>query len=343
MLRGKTNELFELIQLIKYDKENLNEYRRIEKYYEVMNKIGEFNNLNEFIVCLTSIPVNEYIRIGEDGEAYPILLDKNGELNEYWSDWYINLGTKREVDDKRFNEFRKKCFELEQYNVGLGELLYRETRLFIINNPILDNIDKVNLELRKNGVTKISHRNIAKEYIEQCYFIINENKEFYICETCGYPKYINNKEASHNLCNAKYIKKNIAKGSVIARYEIYNDIIKPGRFEKLCFSRLSKEGFETILFPEIEREGDILVTINNTKYYLDMKAYNQAGDLAKELMLEGSEWNIKNKYKNRWIIVPDIFYIEQRECLEGILNKNGSRIYNIDDVINKLRREEKKC
>lgn len=337
MEKLRVSELIEIIQLIKYDKSNINDYKDINKYYKYMQKSFGCCSLVRFIQILTDIPVINYVEFDDLIEDESPLLNKDGSLFDYWDEWHINKGSNREIDNKRFNDFRDKCFELEKQNNGAGDILYRATRLFIILNPIIESVDYIAFLLTQSGIKNRKHKEIAIEYISQCYEVLNSNKTFQICNVC---KYIKDIKVSHNLCNGKYEDKLLKNGTLIARPSIYNDIIKPGLFEKSCFDKLITAGFKAIIFPEIEREGDILVTINNKRYYLDMKAFNNADDLKKELLSNINMNIVKDKYKNRWIIVPDLYYVEQREYLGALLNRNGSRIYNINDLIHKLKREE---
>lgn len=333
----RISELMELIKIIKYDKSNIDDCKDIKKYYDYMQKSFNCCSLVEFIKILTEIPVTNYVKFDEPIKENSSLLNQDGSILEYWDEWHINKGSNRDIDNKRFDDFRQKCFYLEEKDNGVGDALYRATRLIIILNPIIDSIDNIGFLLAKSGMKNRKHKDIAIEYITQCYEQLKNNKIYEICDVCGY---IKDPKVSHNLCNAKYQDKLLKNGMLIARQSIYNDIIKPGLFEKLCFDKLVAEGFNTVIFPEIEREGDILVTISNKKYFLDMKAYNNPEDLRKELLDNMNTDKVKEKYKNRWIVVPDLYYIEQREHLRSLLNRNGSRIYNVDDLINKLKREE---
>jgi hypothetical protein len=333
----RVSELMELIQMIKYDKSNIDDYKDINKYYKYMQKSFNCCSLVKFIEILTNIPVINYVKFDDIIENESSLLNKNGSLAEYWDEWHITMGSNRDVDNKRFNDFRDKCFDLEKQNKGAGDTLYRATRLFIILNSIIESIDSIGFILTQSGIKNRKHKDIAIDYITQCYEILKSNKTFQVCNVCGY---IKDTRVSHNLCNGKYEDKLLKNGVLIARQAIYNDIIKPGLFEKSCFEKIVTEGFKAIIFPEIEKEGDILVIINDKNYFLDMKAYNKPEDLSKELLENINTDKVKEKYKNRWIIVPNLYYVEQKEYIGSLLNRNGSRIYNIDDLINKLKREE---
>lgn len=337
MIKSNVTVFIEFIDLIKRDKEGLEGYKDISNYYGFMAKIcgSEKNNIVEFINYLITSRVQEYIEFDIEIDILVPLLDLQGELNKEWANWHSNIGLKSDVDNERFNEFRKKCFELETKSPGRGEILYRETRLFIINNPIIENANFIKNQLALKKV-RVNERETAFEYLKQCYDFINIEKEYDVCCTCGYVLKYNN-ETSHNFCNGKQERKLLKRGTGIAREPIYTAFIKPGRFEVLCYEEIKKSEFDVILFPEIEKEGDILVVINENKIYLDMKAYNRTEELLKEIM-GNSENGIKDKYKNRWIIVPELYYKEAEELLRNILNKYGSRLYSIPQLIQKLMR-----
>ncbi|MEG2243662.1 MAG: hypothetical protein RSC87_09345, partial [Muribaculaceae bacterium] len=192
--------------------------------------------------------------------------------------------------------------------------------------------------------TKISnaykdYKNIALKYIKESYDLIRQEKEVEICNICGYVKRIDSTDVIHRLCHPIYTKKLLKKGQYVAKPNIFTSIIQPGRFEIKAYNAIISEGFNARLFPDIETHGDILVDTSDGLIYLDMKSYFVNKNLHEELIQNDY---VKDKYKDRWIIVPDDYYEDQKRELQYILNRNGSRIYNISDLIDKLHRMEVK-
>ncbi|GEM_PF-3844800 len=330
--KHRHEDLIKIIGHIKNDKVGILEYKKLDLYYKLMYKYLPSRNIVDFIYKLTTVPVCNYI---DNIEERSTLLNTDGTLNSVWDKWYINMTSEGRLDDVRFNKFRNKCFELSEIDMSAADELYRVTRKFIIENAIIEESENLNY-IFMNANVKIPHsyRKIALEFVRDCYYVIKTSGRFEVCDKCGYVNKIDDKRIIHRLCNPKYKENVFKQGTLILKPEIFNAITTPGRFELEVYIALKNEGFNPILFPEIERNGDIYINICDNDLYLDMKAYNYLDDLHSELINESGY--LKDKYRNRWIIVPDIYYLEQLKFIGHILKAGGSKIYNIADLIKKL-------
>ncbi|URZ04701.1 restriction endonuclease-related protein [Clostridium felsineum] len=329
--KHRHDDLVKLIGHIRNDKAGISENKKLNSYYELMYKYLPSKDIVDFIYKLRSVPVSEYIDNIEENNA---LLNSDGTLNSVWDNWYIRMTSEGRLDNVRFDKFRSKCFELSESNMKAAEELYRITRKFIIENPVIEDSEKLKYIFMNTNI-KYSYKKEAIEYIRDCYYILKVQQSFNVCNKCGYVNHIDGKRIIHRLCNPKYIEKIIKQGTLILKPEIFSAITNPGRFELEVYRDLQKEGFNPTLFPEIEKKGDICIDVGDNNLYLDMKAYSYSEDLYNELVDESN--NLKDKYRSRWIIVPDIYYKEQLEFLGPVLKTGGSKIYNINDLINKLK------
>lgn len=337
-LKNRHEDLIKIIGHIKSDKAGILNCKNLNSYYELMYKyFPDSKNIVDFIDKLITIPVSEYIDHIE--EKYT-LLNNDGTLNSVWDNWHITMTSQGKLDDLRFNKFRDRCFELSETDMPSAEELYRITRKFIIENPIIEEAEKLQY-IFMDTKTKIpySYRKLALEYIRDSYEILKISKDVRVCNVCGYVNNLDGKVVIHRLCNPKYSDKTLLPGALILKPEIFNAITNPGRFEIQVYNALINAGYDSTLFPEIERNGDIIVNICSDALYLDMKAYNHADDLYGELVNE--QGNLKGKYRSRWIIVPDLYYQEQLEFIGYLLRTGDSRLYNINDLLRKLERISK--
>lgn len=334
-LKSRHEDLIKIIGHIKNDKVGILSYKNLDSYYKLMYKHLPSKNIVDFMYKLTTLPVYEYVDNIEDSSP---LLNSDGNLNDIWDKWHINMTSQGKLDDVRFNIFRNKCFELAETNMSSADELYRITRTFIIKNPIIEDAESLRyLFMTTKTKIPISYKKISSEYIRDSYDILKTSKVFKICSTCGYVKNIDGKIITHRLCNPTYTEKLLPQGTLVLKPEIFNAITNPGRFEVEVNTALVNVGFNSVLFPEIERLGDVYVnTIGGDGLYLDMKAYNVPEHLYGELVSETGY--LKEKYRNRWIIVPDLYYHEQLEFIGQLLRSNGSKLYNIEDLIKKLNR-----
>jgi hypothetical protein len=347
MQKAGKRELKAIIDRIQYEKQNIIE-KDIREYYKLMYLIkgDTATTLIDFIIELAQEQVNKFFDI-EDVTTDTPLLTLEGELSHYWVEWSTNLITDAEQDNKRFNEFRDYCYVREKEISGVGDILYRDTRLFIIRKAILKSIDEIKIYLYSRRYKDGRDRLNAEKYIRASYMKYNEEMTIKICSYCGYPTELDGKSINHSSCGAyKSEVVTLPPYSAILRPAIHRDIVKPGKFEIEVHDRLIESFSEAtvIIYPYIETYGDISIQLigMDKPIYLDMKAFNDAISLKDELTKETNKKDLKSKYKNRWIIVPSLHYLEQSDLLKDILEKNNSRIYDIDRLIKELKYEEKK-
>lgn len=347
MVRADRRVLKKIIDRIQYEKQNLIE-KDINKYYDLMNLIkGDTGTtLIDFIIELTKEPVNKFFDI-EDITTDTPLLTIEGEVCPFWIEWSKDLMKESEQDNKRFKEFRDYCYMREEEKLGAGDVLYRDTRLFIVDKAILKDIDEIKIYLYSKRYKDGRDRLNSEKYIRDSYKIYSEEMTIKVCSYCGYPIELEGKAINHSSCGSYKSEIVILPPySAILRPSIHRDIVKPGKFEIEVYSKLVEKfsEAEVIIYPYIETDGDVSIQLSgmDKPLYLDMKAYNNASDLKDELINNRNKKYIENKYKNRWIIVPSLHYVEQSDLLKDILEKNNSKIYDIERLIKELKYEEKK-
>ena len=333
-MKNTQDTLMEFITFIKNEAlgSNMN-YKHIEILYDYKYKLFENCTLTDFIDKLCLLPVSEYIEGVE--EIQESLLDEDCSLNEVWSKWYTDIfDTPSNKQDERFERFREECFKIQSKDSKQADELYRATRKFIIENPILKDVQEIKFAFMGTKVN-FSNKKIGIDYIKDCYNMVSKDMGYLVCNECGYVKGLEGREIVHRLCNNRgFEEATLKRGTLIAKSIIYSSIIRPGRFEMKIFESLLKSGINARLFPDIEVDGDIEISMNNQKIYLDMKAYYRNSDLKKEILNQNGY--LKDKYKNRWIIVPDEYYLDQKRELQNIINSGNSRIYNKSDLIDKV-------
>ena len=312
--------------------------RSIEIYYDYKDRFFESVNLLQFIHNLTELKVCEYVEGVQDVDMP--LLDPSGKLNSLWEEWLVmQIGSHNTlIMDKKFDEFRALCYELQLIDKEAAHILYLYTRKFIIQNPIIKST-KIKTFLNGSGFPAkyFQYKESAEEYIKECYTLERGVRKLEVCCTCGY--IFKEETIKHRLCENKREWVEYNTSMYIAKPEIFNAIINPGRFEIEVFESLKAEGFSVRLFPDIETNGDIEVLLEDNLLYLDMKCYAVGDGLYKEVIENN---RVKHKYRNRWIIVADKYYKEQTRLLGGILNNSSanSRLLNIADLIQELHRWE---
>lgn len=338
-MKNTQDILMEFITFIKNEALGTNmEYKCIDTLYDYKYKLFENCTLTDFIDKLCSLPVSEYIEGVE--EIQETLLDEECRLNEVWSKWHTEIfDTPTKKQDERFDKFRGECFKIQSKDKAQGDEVYRATRKFIIENPILKNRQEMKFAFMDKKLD-FSNKQIGLDYIKDCYHMVSKDTCYLVCNECGYVKELEGREIIHRLCNIpKFEEITLKRGTLIAKSIIYSSIIRPGKFEIKIFEALLEAGINARLFPDIEVDGDIEILVNNKLIYLDMKSYFRNTDLKKEIFNKHGYLN--DKYKNRWIIVPDEYYLDQKRDLQNIINSGNSRIYNKDDLINKLIKMQK--
>lgn len=338
-LKVNQTTLFDFILLL-VKKKSLDDdsSRDIESYYAYKDKFFENVNLLQFIQNLTELKVCEYVEGVQDIDIP--LLGPTGKLNYLWEQWLVKQidSSNMLIMDKMFDTFRALCYELQKTDKEAAHILYLHTRRFIILNPIV-NPTKVKTFLNGSGFpAKYSqYKEASEQYIKECYTLERGIRKLEVCSTCGY--IFKEETIKHRLCENKREWIEYSTPIYVAKPEIFNAIINPGRFEIEVFESLKKEGFSVRLFPDIETNGDIEVLIVGTHLYLDMKCYAIGDGLYNEVIENN---RVKQKYRNRWIIVADKYYKEQTRLLVRLLNNpsTNSRLLNIADLIRELHNLE---
>lgn len=263
------------------------------------------------------------------------ILDSEYNLRDEWRN-YLFKNTGEKFLKKRFIKLINLCLEIEK-NEGkdLGLKCYIFFRMdTVIRNPITS-IMKFKNELAillkdKFNLYKERFIELFKDFYER----VKIKAKYKICNKCGY---LDNSNINHIFCKKNKFKEvELGFDDWIIKESIYKDYTSVGLIERDVFDELKKEDFKVILYPNIEKEGDLKVIINNKDIFIDCKSYSNAIDLVEEIK--------KNKYLNRVIVVPDIYYEEHKEYIKAELSNDLSRkFFSIDSLIKYLKVERRKA
>lgn len=305
----------------------------VEDLYSVMYKHESvnFKNILDFINYLNETTINqmnvENIEKYIDASSLDVTLLDNNIVNAKLHEILDALNNRSEI---RFDKLYKFC-----QNHKYGQIIYTNTRLFISNHPIIHksmfkNIkDAVELKIFiKVPALSKEDRDFIFNYVKSNYKTISVNKDkIATCERCGYLigddcesfKY-------HKQCQGyKTLYIETSSTLLVAEASAYKDIVLPTRLEVEIKESLEKNGYKIELFPSLELEGDIKVSINSKELLLDAKAYEIPAYLKKEL-------DKKPHYKNRLIIVPSRVYNSMSD-----LKALGYKIHSIDTLLQYLQ------
>lgn len=262
------------------------------------------------------------------------ILDSEYNLRDEWRN-YLFKNTGEKFLKKRFSKLINLCLEIEkkeENNLGLKCYIFFRMDT-VIRNPITS-IIKFKEELAvllqdKFEVYKDRFIELFKEFYEK----VKAKGKYKVCNNCGYWDDTSNK---HVFCKENKFKEiELGSNDWIIKESVYKDYTSVGLIERDVFDRLKKEGFEVILYPDIEREGDLKVIIYNKQIFIDCKSYSDITDLVDEIK--------RDKYLDRVIVVPDIYYKEHKEYIEAELPNYLSRKFlNIDNLIKYLKVEGRK-
>lgn len=273
------------------------------------------------------------------------ILDKKWRFNKkVISALYGNYEFEELKRAELFSDLMSIISELSNYTRGkenYGQKLYNLIRMeFLIRKPITTRmeyekaIDKA-LRLIKADDKKVKYFKVKlKSLFDSFYIEIEENTDLlYVCKKCGYLKDRYMSDKYHYFCDDEIVvkftdkHKGVAKRYVVKK-DVYQYYTQPGLLEKDIYDMLKKAGFKVKLYPGIEKYGDVEVILDDKSYYIDAKTTRKINteDLAKELE--------KNKYKDRFILLPDKRY----EIIEDYLlaDNPNLKIFNKESLISYL-------
>lgn len=312
------------------------DFQRARNQFECFNKCFK---LSDFIRRLSEVsPCDFGIKIDSgyiNKELYSVtILDSEYNLRQEWRN-YLFKNTGEKFLKKRFSKLINLCLEIEK-NEGnnLGHKCYIFFRMdILIRNPIITiskfKDDLAEILMGKFFIYKDRFIELFKEFYEK----VKAKAKYNICTNCGYLEETNR---NHVFCkNNKFKEKELGDNDWIIRESVYRDYTSVGIIERDVFDRLKEEEFKVTLYPEIEKEGDLKVIIKNKEIFIDCKSYVDVIDLVEELKID--------KYKNRVIVVPDIYYKDQKEYVKSELPNYLSRKFlNLDSLVKYIRIEGQK-
>ena len=132
---------------------------------------------------------------------------------------------------------------------------------------------------------------------------------------------------------SKFNKKHKEKTKYyVVKSNVYEFYTQPGLIEKEAYKKLVEATFEVVLYPGIEKYGDLEVVIKNKSYFIDAKTTRiNPYSLSQELL--------KPKYRDRIILLPDKKYEDVKDCL--LANNSSLKIFNVSELIEYLKKIEK--
>lgn len=327
------------------------EKRNISRLYldfqRVKNQFLCFNDcfkLTDFIQKLSELPV-KHLGIEENNGYIQEKLLLISLIDEYYKlrpEWinYLFGNTGEVFLNKRFTKLIKLCLEIEEVegnNLGLESYIFFRMDI-LIRRPIItisEFKDGLAIVLKgKFNTYREKFIGLFKEFYEQ----LKYKGEYNVCLNCGYLESSNYK---HIFCkSSKFKKEELDTKKWIIKESVYKNYTSVGLIERDTFDKLKSEEFDVQLYPQIEKEGDLKVVVANKTFYIDCKSYSNVVELAETLKEE--------KYDNRLIVVPDIYYQEQKEYIDVLIKEKHissslkGRFFNLQMLTDYLKGERKK-
>lgn len=159
--------------------------------------------------------------------------------------------------------------------------------------------DKKHAVLSESDLKKMLdtvHDPFIKEKIKSCYEIVDNWKSYRACPNCGYTLHYNFctwQCGKYNTCGkisgTRYSRWNFTNPAPFdfddeeivyrLKHGVHSSVLVPGIPEWRIFSRL-KSKYQVELYPNIDRNGDIRVVVDNENIDLDVKSYRNPDGLA---------------------------------------------------------------
>ncbi|WP_044640737.1 restriction endonuclease-related protein [Risungbinella massiliensis] len=159
--------------------------------------------------------------------------------------------------------------------------------------------DKKFAVLSENGLEKLldSIEDLfIKKQLEQCYERLENWREYRVCPNCGYTLHFKNGNwqcGKYNVCgkisgtrfsnwnfvNPKPFNFKDEEKTYRLKHGVHSSVLVPGISELRIFSRLTSI-YQVELYPNIDRDGDIRVILENEVIDFDVKSYRSPDGLA---------------------------------------------------------------
>jgi hypothetical protein len=241
---------------------------------------------------------------GISGEL--VILDEEIGLSEDADELLREAVSSREASTKVIRDVLVYCRRKMEEGQNMQDI-YNAFRLFLISHPICND------ELIELYCINHQFDPYLASALEICYEDIPDSSQFK-CQACGWTLVEKNKglySCIKKECRRKY------NASRLAHYQIADTETKrikeaiqfstviPGLRELELKMRLEKRGAEVELYPNLEREGDLLVSKEQgasiLKFSIDVKNYSSPKRLANQLIKDHTEGLLKSPV----IAVPD--------------------------------------
>lgn len=320
-LQEKLHNLIEVLYKWEEDLSNINIRRLNNSYYDIasllINKNDVYvpNNFPDFIRFLNENKISAFARSEEIGEESlineRILL--NGRLNPKLKQWYKEIESLKEEEQKAMLEF---LFECRKYRGTKNEArycdFYREGR-GLVNK---DNNIVTNLQFKALINNKFPRE--LREIIQRWRKDLNINsEEISVCPVCG--KIIDNSFGHENycsdICNYYIYKDNLSieniKIDTSKQYSeftngIYQYILLPNIGEKLIYEHLLQfYDMEVEISPNMD-EYDIRIKIDDKIINVDVKDISNPSVLVELLKQNnGIKKLLRSTDETRYLVVPN--------------------------------------
>ncbi|ERI93913.1 hypothetical protein HMPREF1982_01326 [Clostridiales bacterium oral taxon 876 str. F0540] len=281
-------------------------------------------NIPEFIRMLENKALVE-LGFTEEEATIQLLNEKiivNGRLNYKFIDWYENIKSLQEVEQKEMLEFLLACRQHRgKDNQAVYSNYYRDGRLLVNkDNMIMTNIEfskliinKFPAELKKIIKSWRRDIDILSSTVTTCPVcgkkIENDfGKEGKCSDICSY--YINKDKLNYNRFEIKEDEQYSQFTEGIYRY-----ILLPNIGEKTIYDNIKRiQDVEIELYPNMD-EYDMKIIIDNDNLFIDVKDVQEPSELVKLLKSNNSVSKlVVNEKAARYLVIPEHrrqIYLEQ--------------------------------
>lgn len=308
-------------------------------------------NIIEFMEMLTT-PVETWGYFDDseltvlEEEGVPInlsLITKRAGLNE---DILVLLeeNSFKEIVSEPIVKILKFCITKAEAegNYPFWRNVYEEIRDFITDHPVHTE-RKRNMELKK--FKAIDQSLVAN--INDCYEFIPVNKEFYVCQRCGWTAERTNNNTircAKSDCRLAFDASTIQlldrKHDIRIKVHIQKSTTIPTLAERDVCEDIQKQSIVERVerYPRIEQLGDIAIYTKRHQYYVDVKDYKSPNDLIRYLIANTS------KVKSPYIVITNnrnqnnYVSIVNKKLLENGITR--FKVYSVKELINHIKKSE---
>lgn len=230
----------------------------------------------------------------------------------------------------------------EEGNYPYWRSVYEEIRDYITDHPVHSE-RKRNLEVKK---FKDIDQSLAS-HINDCYEFTPVNKEFYLCQRCGWTAERTNNNTircARTDCklvfDAATIQALDRKFDIRLKIQIQQSTTIPTIAERVVCQYIQKQAVveSVVRYPKIEQLGDIAIYTKKHHYYVDVKDYKSPNDLIRFLIANSG------KVKSPYIVITNERNLQSYvSIVNKKLQENGItrfRVYSAKGLIHFIKETE---